>query len=226
VSTSGSSAGIAEAQAAKPGPYTPTAQVPRVWFMDTSSLLTMAVHPDIEAAILAEMIDDRVVVIDIVADELAGCAKQSTTQLLATNALARMPAAWTPLETTKFVQLADVKRIQTDVADGRVLSDDHQHWAESVIIALCERSVKNQSSQQKMFLSEDYDARRVANTVAMLTALSIHRALYERVKGGRMTAADAAHLCAIVYQAQRGPEITADDFTKPISKGLKRVGMP
>lgn len=41
-----------------------------VWFLDTSSLLSMAVDQDIEAAVLDEIGNDSVVIIDIVQDEL------------------------------------------------------------------------------------------------------------------------------------------------------------
>ena len=41
-----------------------------VWFLDTSSLLSMALDEEIEAAILDEIGADRVVIIDIVHDEL------------------------------------------------------------------------------------------------------------------------------------------------------------
>ncbi|MPZ84254.1 MAG: hypothetical protein GEV28_29170 [Actinophytocola sp.] len=112
----------------------------RIWFVDTGSLLTMAVDPAIEAEVLAEIGSDTVVIIDIVADELNVRAKNPQTAALAATALSQLPAAWQQLSTARYVTLEDIKDVQDRVADGRVLAHDKQHWAESVIIALCERS--------------------------------------------------------------------------------------
>jgi hypothetical protein len=46
------------------------APVKTIWFLDTSSLLSMAVDEDIEAAILDEIGNDPVMIIDIVQEEL------------------------------------------------------------------------------------------------------------------------------------------------------------
>jgi hypothetical protein len=62
-------------------------------------------------------------------------------------------------------QLEDVQLAQEDVADGRSLTDDMQHWAESAIIALARRSATAGFASIRMLLSEDNDARRVACTV-------------------------------------------------------------
>ena len=54
-----------------------------IWFLDTSSLLSMAVDEDIEAAALDEIGADSVVIIDIVQDELtrrAGIPETATTR--------------------------------------------------------------------------------------------------------------------------------------------------
>lgn len=40
------------------------------------------------------------------------------------------------MDTTRYVTLEDVQLAQEDVADGRILTDDWQHWAESTIIAI------------------------------------------------------------------------------------------
>jgi hypothetical protein len=44
------------------------------------------------------------------------------------------------MDTGRFVSLDDIRLAQEDVADGRTLTDDMQHWAESTIIALARRS--------------------------------------------------------------------------------------
>lgn len=108
----------------------------RLRFLDTSSRLSLAVGPDIEAAMLAEIGSDPAVVIDVVADEIEWRTTKPTTRTLAKTALARTPGDWIQMDTSGVVDIADIKQAQADVADGRVLSDEQQHWAESVIIAL------------------------------------------------------------------------------------------
>jgi hypothetical protein len=103
-----------------------------VWFVDTASLLTMAVDPAIEAEILAEIGSDTVVIIDVVADELELRVKDPVTASLASVALSRLPATWRELSTERFVSIDAVMKVQERVADGRVLAHDRQHWAESV----------------------------------------------------------------------------------------------
>ena len=133
-----------------------------VWFLDTSSLLSMALDEEIEAAILDEIGADRVVIIDIVHDELTHRAGIPETAGLAKKALDRIRPHWTVMDTRRYVSLEEVQLAQEDVADGRTLTDDMQHWAESTIIALARRSASASLTSVKMLLSEDYDARRVA----------------------------------------------------------------
>lgn len=195
----------------------------RIWFVDTASLLTMAVDTAIEAEVLAEIGSDTVVIIDIVADELDARATSPQTAALAATAVSRLPIAWRRLSTDRYVTLENVTDVQDRVADGRVLAHDKQHWAESVIIALCELS---QNDTHKVLLSEDYDARRVAHSVDRLTAVSIHRILYERVHAGQLDANDAAALSDRIKDAGRGHEMTGDDFRFHSPRKLGRVGKP
>ena len=73
----------------------------RVWFLDTSSLLSMAVDEKIESAVLDEIGDDRVVIIDIVHDELTRRAGVPETAGLAKNALDRLQPHWVAMDTTR-----------------------------------------------------------------------------------------------------------------------------
>jgi len=130
------------------------------------------------------------------------------------------------MDTTRYVSLEEVQLAQEDVADGRTLTDDMQHWAESTIIALARRSASAGFTSIKMLLSEDYDARRVACTVPHTRGVSIHTLLHERVQRNRMNADAAAALGAILQAAGRGPAVTASDFTDPTRRGLGRVARP
>jgi hypothetical protein len=154
----------------------------RVWFLDTSTLLSMAVDKDIEAAVLDEIGDELVVIIDIVQDELTRRAGIPETAALAKVALSGIRPHWSVMDTTRYVTLEDVQLAQEEVADGRILTDDWQHWAESTIIALARRSATT-GLTSKILLSEDYDARRVACAVPLTRGVSIHSVLYERVQG-------------------------------------------
>jgi hypothetical protein len=197
-----------------------------IWFLDTSSLLSMALDEDIEAAVLDEIGDTRVVIIDIVQDELTRRAAIPGTAELAYTALRRFPPHWTVMDTERFVTIEEIRLAQEDVADGRTLTDNMQHWAESTIIALARRSATKGSSSLKMLLSEDYDARRVACTVPFTRGVSIHALFHERVQGNRMTPETAAELGEILHAAGRGPDVTASDFTDPTGRGLGRVAKP
>jgi hypothetical protein len=175
----------------------------------------MAVDEEIEAAILDEIGGDRVVIIDIVQDELTYRAGIPETAGLAKKALDRIQPHWTVMDTRRYVSLEEVQLVQEDVADGRTLTDDMQHWAESTIIALARRSASASLAAIKMLLSEDYDARRVACTVPNTHGVSIHTLLHERVQRNRMTADAAAALGATLQAAGRGPAVTASDFADP-----------
>ncbi len=185
----------------------------------------MAVDQQIEAAVLDEIGNDRVVIIDIVQDELTHRAGIPDTAGLAKVALTCIKPHWSVMGTTRYIGLEDMQLAQEDVADGRTLTDDMQHWAESAIIALARRSA-TAGLTSKILLSEDYDARRVACTVPYTRGVSIHSLLHERVQGSRMTAEAAAVLGEKLHEAGRGPAVTASDFADPTGRGLGRVARP
>lgn len=200
---------------------------PRIWFIDTASLLSMAVDDAIAAAVLDEICGDRVVIIDVVTDELHYRATVDDTAELASTALANRRPEWTNLDTDELVPLDDVLDAQEDVADGRTIKDDYQHWAESTIIAMARQSAAAGSVSIKVLLSEDFDARRVADTVPGTTSISIHGLLHHRIHVRRTMSPDAAaELSQKLHDAGRGPVITADDFADPSGRGLGRVGKP
>jgi hypothetical protein len=187
----------------------------------------MALHEGIQAAVLDEIGDDPAVIIDIVHDELTRRAAIPGTAGLAKTALNRLQPNWTVMDTGRFVNLEDIRIAQEDVADGRTLTDDLQHWAESTIIALARRSATaGFTSTIKILLSEDYDARRVACAVPYTRGVSIHALFHECVQRKRMTTKAAAELGEILHAAGRGPAVTASDFADPTGRGLGRVAKP
>ena len=186
----------------------------------------MAVDAEIDAAVLDEIGKDPVMIIDIVQDELTRRASVPGTAGLAKGTLNRLKPPWLVMDTKRYVSLEDVQLAQEDVADGRTLTDDMQHWAESTIIALARRSATAGFTSIKILLSEDYDARRVAGTVPNTRGMSIHALLHGRVQSNLMTAEAAAALSEKLHAAGRGPAVTASDFADPTGRGLGRVARP
>jgi hypothetical protein len=79
----------------------------------------------------------------------------------------------------------------------------------------------------KVLLSEDYDARRVASSVPDMTGTSIHGLLHYRIHVRKtMTTERAAELAKMLEDADRGHEVTAEDFADPTGRLLGRVGQP
>lgn len=198
----------------------------RIWFPDTASLLSMAVDEAIIAAMLAAIRDDTILILDVVLDELAYRAKSAETGQLAKKALGARPEDWIVVDTSRYVRLEDVLDAQRDVADGRALTDERQHWAESTVIAMGRRSAEDGYASVKVLLSEDYDARRVASSVPNMTGVSVHGLLHARVHAEKMTPGSAADLAKLLQDAERGPEVTAEDFADPSGRALGRVGVP
>jgi hypothetical protein len=185
----------------------------------------MAVDEGITAVVLDEMGSDTVVLIDVVIAELQHRATIPSTARLAKQAIKSRPTSWKVLATTG-VALQDVLDAQDDVADGRALTDDYQHWAESTIIAMCRQSAATGSASIKVLLSEDFDARRVASQVPNVSALSIHKLLHSRVHTQGMSAEQAADLAHKLEQAERAHEVTAEDFADPTGRRMGRVAKP
>lgn len=199
----------------------------RIWFLDTASLLSMAVDPAIAAVVLEEVGDDPVMIIDVVTDELQYRATVDDTAELAKTALATKPSGWIDVDTAQYLRLDDVLDAQWDVADGRELKDDRQHWAESTIIAMGRQSAAKGYTSIKVLLSEDYDARRVASSVPNMTGISIHGLLHYRIHIRKtMTTERAAELAKMLEDADRGHEVTGEDFADPTGRLLGRVGQP
>jgi hypothetical protein len=199
---------------------------PRVWFADTASLLTMAVDEGVCAAVLEHIGAAPVIVIDVVMDELEYRGSQPETATLAATAIATLPASWQIADSSRYVTIEDVFRAQDDVADGRYLKDSYQHWAESTIIAMARAASARGATRVMVLLSEDYDARRVAAGVPNTTSVSVHGVLHAMVQAGAMTPDRAAELAKLLEEADRGREVTADDFADPTGRGLGRVGQP
>ncbi len=199
---------------------------PRVWFIDTSTLLSMAADQAIENVVLTAIGLDHVRIVDVVERELVYRATRPETKRLAQTAIAQMPSTWRTMD-TYFLDEGEIAEAQDDVADGRLLKDDYEHWAEATIITLARKAVSRGNVLDIQFMTEDFEARRVACTVPGVQAQSIHRLLYERVQARLMPAHDAQTISGLLYDSGRSrTSTTVEDFTRPNRKGLGRAGQP
>jgi hypothetical protein len=84
----------------------PAGQRPVVWFIDTASLISMAIDPRIDAEVKDEMAagGGTMVLIDVVRDELEYRGTQATTAALAHGALASIGPGWPWLSTARTRQ--------------------------------------------------------------------------------------------------------------------------
>lgn len=196
----------------------------RVWFIDTSSLMTIAVSCDLKAQIQAAIGTDAIVLLDVVVDELA---HRATFDGLAATAHGDLAWLGPPADTNGYVRTDQVEEIQQLIADGKTLKDPFEHWAESVTIAMLEAAAARGSAVECIFLTEDYSARVQANKVDRCTPKSVHRVLYERVQDGDLTAAEAESLAETMRSQCRGQDYTAEEFADPNRyRALRRVGEP
>lgn len=198
----------------------PAPAKPALWFVDTSSLLSLAVDDDLRQAVQNELVPQRRVLLDIVVDELDRLASQGPPGIkdLAVAALGQLDWLGEPVDTGDLVAAERVVEIQDIMRSGRSLRHPAEHWAESVIMAMGERL------QQVVpyMLCEDYNAR-VESLHHNLTPFSTHKLLARMVQDDRLSADTAVDFANALQAAERGKDYSAAEF---ISGRLGRVGRP
>ncbi|MGW1070957.1 hypothetical protein ACWD4F_41490 [Streptomyces aureus] len=192
----------------------------KVWFIDTSALLSLATDDGLRQAVHSELITERRVLLDVVYDELQGLAEHGDPgpAALATAALGQLEWLGEVVDTSQLVEPTRVLEIQDILRSGRSLRHQTEHWAESVIMAMTERLQHTDS----YLLCEDYNAR-IESTAHGITPLSTHKLLSQMVRGGRLTAERAATFADAIKAAERGSDYTPQDFA---TGRLGRVGRP
>lgn len=199
--------------------------------MDTSALITIAASSELRDAVRHAIGDDPVVLMDAVVHELKMLAGDGGLGMLAAAAGADLGWLGPPVEWRRYVQEDAVREAQARIADGRALKHDREHWAESVIVAMCEAAALRADEaatpvRPVLLVSEDHAARIEASKVPGATARSLHRLFWEMVGDRLMTADDAARLAELIRDAGRGNEYTREDFADRTGKRLGRVGRP
>ncbi|WP_280668110.1 MULTISPECIES: hypothetical protein [unclassified Kitasatospora] len=190
-----------------------------MWFIDTSSLVTLAADDALRAAVERELGHQRRALLDVVVDELEFLAAgNSDARDLAEAALEQLAWLGEPVDTTDMTDSQHVLAIQEVVRGGRPLKHEREHWAESMIMSMAGRL----TMVRPQILTEDYGAR-VESLNHGLTPFSVHKLLSIMVKSGKLDASDAVAYADSLKAAGRGQDYTAQDF---MTGRLRRVGHP
>lgn len=205
--------------ASAPTPEQTAAARRQVWFPDTSALVTLAVHLPLQQAVATVLSAHGRVLARAVLVELERLATTSDmTAIWASTALSQLGWLGEPvaLDDPAGVELA--VRLQEQIAAGRPLKHEMEHFGESAIISLASRA----QVVRPLLLSDDYDAR-VAAKNSRVEAFSVHKLLHLMVRQGKLTATDAASFADVLYKAGRAQDYTARELA---SGRLGRVGQP
>lgn len=178
-------------------PPTPPVAAPiksEVWLFDTSTLLSLAAVPTLQAAIESELSSQPCVLFVVVVDELDYLAlRTDQTGLLARRARGQLGWLGTMASTASISDLDRALAIQDVIAGTRALAHEWEHWAESVMIDIARRMTQG----TPILLSEDHSARVEANQrtpegEGPIASCSLHKLMARMVLVGRLSADDAA----------------------------------
>ncbi len=204
VSSSGPAAGSAKRQ---------------VWFPDTSALVTLAVHLPLQRAVVATLSAHGLVLVKAVAAELEGLATTSdTTATWAGTALGQLDWLGKPVPLNDPASTELAVRVQEEIAAGRPLKHEMEHFGEAAIISLASRA----QTVRPLMLCDDYDARLAAKN-RDVEPFSVHKLMHLMIKQGKLTAIEAAAFADALLQAGRAQDYTAEELA---SGRLGRVGQP
>jgi hypothetical protein len=192
---------------------------PHVWFPDTGALVTLAVHPPLQRAVVATLsAHDRVLVEAVVAELEGLTATSHAAAAWAGMALSQLDWLGAPVRLDDPVGTQLAVELQELIAGGRPLLHDMQHFGEAAIISLASRA----QQLQPLMLCDDYDAR-VAATNHNVEAFSVHKLLHQMIKQRKITAVQAAGFADALHSAGRAQDYTAAELA---SGRLGRVGQP
>lgn len=191
----------------------------QVWFPDTSALVTMAIHLPLQQAVAAVLSSHRRVLVKAVLGELERLATTSdTTAKWAGTALSQLGWLGQPVSLDDPVGVELAVSLQEQIAAGRPLKHEMEHFGEAAIISLACRAQR----VRPLLLSDDYDAR-VAAKNSGVEAFSTHKLLHLMVRQGKVTATEAAGFADALQSAGRAQDYTAQELA---SGRLGRVGQP
>jgi hypothetical protein len=190
-----------------------------VWFPDTSALVTLAVHQPLQDAVIAQLSNKRRVLVKSVVAELEGLAQGSSpTAGWANRALKQLDWLGKPVPVDDPVGTNLALQFQEQVAAGRPLKHDLEHYGEVAIVALASRARK----LAPRMLSDDYDARVLAKNNDV-EPVSVHRLLFSMIASGAISDAEAADFAEALCVAGRAQDYTAEELR---TGRIGRAGRP
>lgn len=193
--------------------------LPQVWFPDTSAIVTLAVHEPLHATVVNALSSHRRVLVQAVDRELRGLARTARpTGTWAKTALEQLDWLGTPVRLVEPDGVTLAVEIQEQLAAGRALRHDLEHFGESAIIAMASRL----SKLRPLMLTDDYDARVIAK-VRRVGSVSVRKFLHLMVQQGKLSAETAASFTEVLFDAGRGPRVTAAEFE---AGRIGRAGLP
>lgn len=209
---------------------------PRVWFLDTSSLLSMAVHPGIEGAILEAIGPDLVVIVDVVVTEVAYRRTQPETASWATTASRWLAAlserpSWRVMPVLDMTTEEEINAAQIDIAERPVEVGSDLHRGEAAVVALVRQAHRRAAERgaellRIVYLAEDFRARQVAACVPGVTAKSVTRVIRDLVRFSGLSPESAERTHAPLAECRRAPSVTAEEFGSTSLRPLGRAGQP
>jgi hypothetical protein len=190
-----------------------------VWFLDTSALVTMAVHAPLQQAVRETLSPHRKVLVVAVVAELEGLAKTAhPSSAWAAAALGQLDWLGKPVVVDEPTGIELAAAVQERISAGRPLLHPAQHYGEAAIIALASRA----QSLRPILLSDDYDAR-VAAKAYNIEPLSVHKLVHLMIRQCKVTAVQAFRFAEALEKAGRAKDYTVEELT---SGRLGRVGQP
>jgi hypothetical protein len=190
-----------------------------VWFPDTSALVTLAVHQPLHEAVVVLLSDTRRVLVKAVVAELEGLARgASPTAGWAGQALKQLDWLGESVRVDDPVGTELALQFQEQVAAGRPLKHDLEHYGEAAIVALASRA-RNLAPRM---ISDDYDARVLAKN-NHVEPVSVHRLLFSMITSGIISDVEAADFAEALHVAGRALDYTAEELRRG---RLGRAGRP
>jgi hypothetical protein len=190
-----------------------------VWFLDTSALVSLAVHLPLQQAVQATLSTHRRVLVTAVVAELEELAKTSTPAAAwAGTALGQLNWLGEPVRLDDPAGTELAAELQEQIAAGRPLKHALEHYGEAAIISLASRA----RTLRPLMLSDDHDAR-VAAQNRSVEPLSVHKLMHLMIRQRKVTATQAFGFADALNRAGRAQDYTAEELA---SGRLGRVGQP
>ena len=192
---------------------------PQAWFLETSALVTLAVHLPLQQAVAAALSAHYRILVKAVVTELEGLSMTSDiTATWAATAQGQLDWLGTAVALDDPVGIELAVQLQEEIAGGRPLKHPMEHFGEAAVISLASRA----RTVKPLMLCDDYSAR-VAAKNRDVEPVSVHKLMYLMIRQGKLTAKEAGAFADALHTAGRHQDYTAQELA---SGRLGRVGQP